>query len=93
LKRHGRACHGMTYDPLVEILALSPRLTDLEEAAIWVAGDGDILAKSGIRLLVLLRTSWPSSAAPGGSLLQPVRRSAYGICGCIRSVALKYFLA
>jgi hypothetical protein len=32
---------------IVEILALSPRLTDLEEAAIWVAGDGDILAKSG----------------------------------------------
>jgi hypothetical protein len=32
---------------IMEILALGPSLTDLEEAAIWATGDGDVLAKSG----------------------------------------------
>jgi len=32
---------------IIEILALSPNLADLEEAAAWAGGDGDILAKSG----------------------------------------------
>lgn len=32
---------------VVEILALKPTLADLEEAAIWATGDGDILAKGG----------------------------------------------
>ena len=32
---------------VIEILALSPNLADLEEAAAWAGGDGDILAKSG----------------------------------------------
>jgi hypothetical protein len=32
---------------IVEILALKPTLQELEEAAVWVTGDGDILAKYG----------------------------------------------
>ena len=32
---------------IVEILALKPTLQELEEAAVWVTGDGDVLAKSG----------------------------------------------
>ena len=32
---------------LIDILALEPTLAEVEEAAIWVAGDGDVLAKSG----------------------------------------------
>ena len=32
---------------VIEILALKPTLAELEEAAIWTAGDGDALAKSG----------------------------------------------
>jgi hypothetical protein len=32
---------------IIEILALGPSLTELEEAAMWAAGDGDFLAKSG----------------------------------------------
>ena len=31
----------------IEILALKPSLADLEEAAIWASGDGDVLAKGG----------------------------------------------
>lgn len=31
----------------IEILALRPGLRELEEAAVWAAGDGDVLAKSG----------------------------------------------
>ncbi len=31
----------------LEILALRPTLAEVEEAAAWAAGDGDILAKSG----------------------------------------------
>ncbi len=30
-----------------EILALKPNVADLEEAAIWLTGDGDLLAKDG----------------------------------------------
>jgi hypothetical protein len=32
---------------IVEILALKPTLLELEEAATWAAGDGDILARTG----------------------------------------------
>jgi hypothetical protein len=32
---------------IVEILALKPTLQDLEEAALWLTGDGDVLAKEG----------------------------------------------
>lgn len=32
---------------IIEILGLHPSLPDLEQAAIWAAGDGDFLAKSG----------------------------------------------
>lgn len=32
---------------IIEILALTPTLNDLEQAAIWAAGDGDVLAKQG----------------------------------------------
>jgi len=32
---------------IVEILALKPTFQELEEAALWVTGDGDALAKSG----------------------------------------------
>lgn len=32
---------------VIDILRLEPSLADLEEAAIWIAGDGDVLAKSG----------------------------------------------
>jgi hypothetical protein len=31
----------------IEILALRPTVADLEEAILWAAGDGDVLAKSG----------------------------------------------
>ena len=32
---------------IIEILALKPTVPELEEAAIWAAGDGDVLAKDG----------------------------------------------
>jgi hypothetical protein len=32
---------------IVEILALRPTLPEVEEAAMWAAGNGDVLAKSG----------------------------------------------
>jgi hypothetical protein len=32
---------------IVEILALKPTLQELEEATLWVTGDGDVLAKEG----------------------------------------------
>jgi len=32
---------------IIEILALNPSLTELEKAAMWATGDGDILARSG----------------------------------------------
>lgn len=32
---------------IVEILALKPTLKEVEEAALWLAGDGDVLAKEG----------------------------------------------
>jgi len=32
---------------IIEILGLHPSVPDLEQAAIWSAGDGDVLAKSG----------------------------------------------
>jgi hypothetical protein len=32
---------------IIEILALKPTLQELEEAAMWAAGNGDILAKEG----------------------------------------------
>jgi hypothetical protein len=32
---------------IVEILALKPTLPEVEEAAMWAAGNGDVLAKSG----------------------------------------------
>ncbi|MBX6427127.1 MAG: hypothetical protein IRZ09_14525 [Variibacter sp.] len=34
-------------DKILEILALKPTFAELEEAAIWVSGDGDVLARSG----------------------------------------------
>ncbi len=34
-------------DKAIAILALNPTLTDLETAAMYAAGDGDVLAKSG----------------------------------------------
>lgn len=35
---------------IIEILALNPSLVDLEAAAMWLAGDSDILAKDGYQL-------------------------------------------
>ncbi|HUI20973.1 MAG TPA: hypothetical protein VLZ74_08010 [Methylocella sp.] len=35
---------------ITEILALRPTLQELEEAALWVSGDGDLLGKRGHRL-------------------------------------------
>ena len=32
---------------VIEILSLNPTLAELEQAAIWATGDGDILAKAG----------------------------------------------
>jgi hypothetical protein len=32
---------------MIEILALNPSPADLEQAAIWATGDGDVLARSG----------------------------------------------
>ena len=32
---------------LIEILEMQPTLAELEQAAIWAAGNGDILAKEG----------------------------------------------
>jgi len=32
---------------VVEILALRPSVVELEEAAVWATGDGDVLGKSG----------------------------------------------
>jgi hypothetical protein len=32
---------------IVEIFALKPTLPELEEAAVWIAGNGDVLAKTG----------------------------------------------
>jgi len=32
---------------IIDILKLRPTLVDLEEAAIWATGDGDVLAKDG----------------------------------------------
>lgn len=32
---------------MLDILALHPTIAEIEEAAMWVAGDGDILAKAG----------------------------------------------
>jgi hypothetical protein len=34
-------------DMIIDILALKPTLDDLEQAAIWAAGDGDVLARQG----------------------------------------------
>jgi len=31
----------------LDILALRPTLSDVEQAAVWLAGDGDVIAKSG----------------------------------------------
>jgi hypothetical protein len=35
---------------MIEILALKPSLPEIEEAAMWAAGNGDVLAKGGHRL-------------------------------------------
>ncbi len=32
---------------ILEILALKPSIADLEEAAVWATGDGDVLDRSG----------------------------------------------
>jgi hypothetical protein len=32
---------------IVEILNLQPTLAELEEAAVWASGDGDVLGKQG----------------------------------------------
>ena len=32
---------------IVEILALKPTLPELEQAAMWITGNGDVLARSG----------------------------------------------
>jgi hypothetical protein len=32
---------------IIEILGLKPTIGDVEEAAVWLAGNGDVLAKSG----------------------------------------------
>jgi hypothetical protein len=32
---------------IIEILALKPTLTEVEEAAVWASGNGDVLAKAG----------------------------------------------
>lgn len=34
-------------DKIIEILGLRPSIADLEEAAVWATGDGDVLARSG----------------------------------------------
>jgi hypothetical protein len=35
---------------IIEILELQPAFADLEEAALWATGDGDVLAKEGREL-------------------------------------------
>ncbi len=32
---------------VLDILALRPTVTEIEQAALWAAGDGDVLAKGG----------------------------------------------
>jgi hypothetical protein len=32
---------------VIDILVLKPTMADVEEAAIWATGDGDVLAKAG----------------------------------------------
>ncbi len=32
---------------VIEIIELKPTLAELEEAAVWATGDGDVLAKGG----------------------------------------------
>lgn len=32
---------------MIEILALQPTIAELEEAAIWVKGDGEVIGKGG----------------------------------------------
>lgn len=34
-------------DKIIAILELQPTLAELEEAAVWATGDGDVLAKEG----------------------------------------------
>jgi hypothetical protein len=34
----------------LDILALHPTIAEVEEAALWAAGDGDVLAKAGHQL-------------------------------------------
>ena len=34
-------------DRVIEILKLEPSVAELEQAAIWATGNGDVLAKSG----------------------------------------------
>jgi hypothetical protein len=36
---------------VIDILALKPTMADVEEAAIWAIGDGDVLAKAGRPLI------------------------------------------
>ncbi|MDE2466455.1 MAG: hypothetical protein KGO02_22500 [Alphaproteobacteria bacterium] len=33
--------------PLMEILALSPSVAEVEEAVLWAEGEGDVVARSG----------------------------------------------
>ncbi|MDE2464082.1 MAG: hypothetical protein KGO02_10255 [Alphaproteobacteria bacterium] len=33
--------------PLMDILALSPSVAEVEEAVLWAEGEGDVLARSG----------------------------------------------
>jgi hypothetical protein len=34
-------------EKIIEILNLQPTATEMEQAALWASGDGDLLAKSG----------------------------------------------
>ena len=42
-----RAVGDMDEAAILEILALQPTLAELEEAAIWARGEGDVIGKSG----------------------------------------------
>ena len=67
---------------IMDILALRPSLAEVEAAAMWTTGDGDILAKGGRPLKGWLRISSASSPRTKKTLRLITRVL---ICCCIVS--------